>query len=101
MIGFAGAPWTLAAYATESRLSRDLEVLSALSYREPRLLDRLLDRMVEICVDTLELEIAAGADCVQIFDTWAGHALGRALRALRRARAARGDRAARPASARR
>jgi uroporphyrinogen decarboxylase len=90
VIGFAGAPWTLAAYATESKLSRDLEVLSALSYREPRLLDRLLDRMVEICVQTLELEIAAGADCVQIFDTWAGtlsaerfeRFAGRALRAV-------------------
>ena len=40
--------------------------------REPRLLDRLLDRMVEICAETLRLEIDAGADCVQIFDTWAG-----------------------------
>ena len=72
VIGFAGAPWTLAAYATESKLSRDLDVLSALSWREPRLLDRLLDRMTEICAETLRLEIAAGADCVQIFDTWAG-----------------------------
>ena len=90
VIGFAGAPWTLAAYATESKLSRDLEVLSALSFREPRLLDRLLDRMVEICAETLRLEIEAGADCVQIFDTWAGmlsakrfdRFAGRALRAV-------------------
>jgi uroporphyrinogen decarboxylase len=90
VIGFAGAPWTLAAYATESKLSRDLEVLSALSYQDPRLLDRLLDRMVEICAETLRLEIAAGADCVQIFDTWAGmlaaerfeRFAGRALRAV-------------------
>jgi uroporphyrinogen decarboxylase len=90
VIGFAGAPWTLAAYATESKLSRDLEVLSALSYQDPLLVDRLLDRMVEICAETLRLEIEAGADCVQIFDTWAGmlsaerfeRFAGRALRAV-------------------
>ncbi len=90
VLGFAGAPWTLAAYATESKLSRDLDVLSALSWREPALLDRLLDRMVEICAETLRLEIEAGADCVQIFDTWAGmlsakrfeRTAGRALRAV-------------------
>jgi len=90
VIGFAGAPWTLAAYATEAKLSRDLDVLSAISWREPLLLDRLLDRMVEICAETLRLEIAAGADCVQIFDTWAGmlsakrfeRFAGRALRAV-------------------
>jgi len=90
VIGFAGAPWTLAAYATEAKLSRDLEVLSSLAWREPRFLDRLLDRMVETCVATLELEIAAGADCLQIFDTWAGtlsaerfeRFAGRALRAV-------------------
>jgi uroporphyrinogen decarboxylase len=72
VIGFAGAPWTLAAYATESRLSRDVEVLSRLSWQEPAFVDRLLDRAVEICARTLALEIEAGADCVQIFDTWAG-----------------------------
>ncbi len=88
VLGFAGAPWTLLAYATESKLSRDLDVLSALSWRDPALLDRMLDRMVEICAETLRLEIAAGADCVQIFDTWAGmlsarrfeRTAGRALR---------------------
>jgi uroporphyrinogen decarboxylase len=72
LIGFAGAPWTLAAYATESRLSRDVEVLSALSWREPDTVLRLLERMAEICAETLRLQIQAGADCVQIFDTWAG-----------------------------
>jgi uroporphyrinogen decarboxylase len=90
VIGFAGAPWTLAAYATEAKLSRDLDVLSAMSWREPRLLDRLLDRMVDVCARTLTLEIEAGADCVQIFDTWAGmlsaerfdRFAGRALRAV-------------------
>jgi uroporphyrinogen decarboxylase len=72
VIGFAGAPWTLAAYATEARLSRDLDVLSRLSWQEPAFVDRLLERAVEICARTLALQIEAGADCVQIFDTWAG-----------------------------
>src|SRR5262245_15352168 len=72
LIGFAGAPWTLAAYATESRLSRDVEVLSALSWREPDTVQKILERTAQICAEALRLQIAAGADCVQIFDTWAG-----------------------------
>jgi uroporphyrinogen decarboxylase len=72
VIGFAGAPWTLAAYASEQRLSRDLEVLSGLTYREPALVDQLLERMAEVTAETLAVQIEAGADVVQIFDTWAG-----------------------------
>ena len=72
VIGFAGAPWTLAAYASEEKLSRDLVALSALSYRDPELLDRLLDRMAAVSAETLRVQIEAGADVVQIFDTWAG-----------------------------
>ncbi len=72
VIGFAGAPWTLAAYVSETRLSRDLEVLSALTYRDPGLIDALLERMVEVCVSTLRAQMEAGADALQIFDTWAG-----------------------------
>jgi len=72
VLGFAGAPWTLAAYALEARLSRDTVAISALSYADPGLLDRLLDRMAEITAETLRLQIDAGADALQIFDTWAG-----------------------------
>jgi uroporphyrinogen decarboxylase len=72
VIGFAGAPWTLAAYASEEKLSRDLVALGALSYREPRLCDALLDRMAEITAETLRVQAEAGADALQIFDTWAG-----------------------------
>lgn len=72
VIGFAGAPWTLAAYALEQTLSRDVSVICGLAYRAPALLDRLLDRMTEICVATLEAQWRAGADVLQIFDTWAG-----------------------------
>ena len=72
ILGFAGAPWTLAAYASEKKLSRDVERLVVSSYTEPEFLDALLDRMAEITAQTLELQIEAGADAVQIFDTWAG-----------------------------
>ncbi|MCE2390594.1 MAG: uroporphyrinogen decarboxylase [Proteobacteria bacterium] len=71
VIGFAGAPWTLAAYVTESPLSRELTTLVGLSYREPALVDRLLDRLAEVAAETLCEQIAAGADALQIFDTWA------------------------------
>jgi uroporphyrinogen decarboxylase len=72
VIGFAGAPWTLAAYASETRLSRDLEVLAALSHSEPGFVDELLERMAQICAGALRLQLEAGADALQIFDTWAG-----------------------------
>jgi uroporphyrinogen decarboxylase len=72
VIGFAGAPWTLAAYATESRLSRDLQVLGALSWSEPDFVDALLERMAQICAESLRAQIEAGADALQLFDTWAG-----------------------------
>jgi uroporphyrinogen decarboxylase len=72
VIGFAGAPWTLAAYASETRLSRDLQVLGALSFSDAGFVDELLERMAQICAETLRLQIEAGADALQIFDTWAG-----------------------------
>ncbi len=72
IIGFAGAPWTLAAYACEEKLSRDVEYLMGLSYSEPELVDQLLDRMAEISAETLRVQMEAGADVLQIFDTWAG-----------------------------
>jgi uroporphyrinogen decarboxylase len=72
VLGFAGAPWTLAAYALEERLSRDILTLGALSYREPHFVDRLLEAMVAVTAETLTVQIEAGADALQIFDTWAG-----------------------------
>jgi uroporphyrinogen decarboxylase len=72
VIGFAGAPWTLAAYASEERLSRDVETLCTRSYQEPAFVEALLARLAEVTAETLRLQIEAGADVVQIFDTWAG-----------------------------
>jgi uroporphyrinogen decarboxylase len=72
VIGFAGAPWTLAAYASEPRLSRDLDALCSMTWREPALAERLLARMAEVAAETLAVQIEAGADVLQLFDTWAG-----------------------------
>jgi uroporphyrinogen decarboxylase len=72
VIGFAGAPWTLAAYASETRLSRDLERLTGLAWREPAFVERLLERMAEIAAEALRAQVDAGADVLQLFDTWAG-----------------------------
>jgi uroporphyrinogen decarboxylase len=88
VIGFAGAPWTLAAYASEPRLSRDLQMLTALSYSDPTLVEALLERMARISAEALLAQLEAGADALQLFDTWAGtlagprftHLAGRALR---------------------
>ena len=72
LIGFAGAPFTLACYAVEGRISRNLEAIMRLRHREPALLHAVLERTAETVVNYLRLQIEAGVDMVQIFDTWAG-----------------------------
>jgi uroporphyrinogen decarboxylase len=72
IIGFAGAPWTLAAYSTEETLSRDILSVRVLAHRDPSFLDALLDRLAEATAESLRLQAEAGADVLQIFDTWAG-----------------------------
>jgi uroporphyrinogen decarboxylase len=72
IIGFAGAPRTLAAYSTEERLSRDILSVRVLAHRDPSFLDALLDRLAEVTAESLCLQAEAGADVLQIFDTWAG-----------------------------
>jgi uroporphyrinogen decarboxylase len=72
IIGFAGAPWTLAAYSTEERLSRDILAVRVLAHRDPAFLDALLERLADVTAEALRLQAEAGADVLQIFDTWAG-----------------------------
>jgi uroporphyrinogen decarboxylase len=72
LIGFAGGPFTLASYLVEGRPSRDHAATKALMYREPVLWHALLDRLADLCVDFLQVQIASGAAAVQIFDSWAG-----------------------------
>jgi uroporphyrinogen decarboxylase len=77
LIGFGGAPFTLAAYAIEGGPSTSYARTKAFMYSEPRAWHRLCDRFASLMVDYLEAQIEAGAEAIQIFDSWAG-ALGRA-----------------------
>jgi uroporphyrinogen decarboxylase len=72
LIGFAGAPFTLASYLIEGGPSRDLARTKALMYGEPALWRDLVDRLAQICGQHLRIQVAAGARVVQLFDSWVG-----------------------------
>jgi uroporphyrinogen decarboxylase len=72
VLGFAGTPWTLAAYLVEGGGSKQFGHLLAWSYRDPEGLRELLDRIADVTVDYLAGQAAAGAHAVQLFDTWGG-----------------------------
>ncbi|OEU86155.1 uroporphyrinogen decarboxylase [Streptomyces abyssalis] len=72
LIGFAGAPFTLASYLVEGGPSRNHERTKALMYGDPELWAALLDRLAVITSTFLKVQIEAGASAVQLFDSWAG-----------------------------
>ncbi|MEU6123196.1 uroporphyrinogen decarboxylase [Streptomyces sp. NPDC047123] len=72
LIGFAGAPFTLASYLVEGGPSRNHEHTKALMYGDPQLWADLLDRLSEITAAFLKVQIEAGASAVQLFDSWVG-----------------------------
>ena len=72
LIGFAGSPFTLACYMVEGRGSRDFRHLKTMMYRRPDLLQRILQINAQTVTEYLNEQIAAGAQAVQIFDTWGG-----------------------------
>jgi uroporphyrinogen decarboxylase len=78
LIGFSGSPWTLATYMIEGGSSKDFRHAKAMLYNEPDTLHALLSRLVDAVTDYLNAQIDAGAQAVQIFDTWGG-ALGHAV----------------------
>jgi uroporphyrinogen decarboxylase len=75
LIGFAGAPFTLASYLIEGRPSREHARTKAMLFGEPELWDELMSTLSEVMARYLRAQIAAGAQVVQLFDSWAG-ALG-------------------------
>ena len=72
LIGFSGSPFTLACYMIEGRGSRDFRHLKTMMYRRPDLLQRILQINAQTVTEYLNEQIAAGAQAVQIFDTWGG-----------------------------
>ena len=72
LIGFSGSPWTLATYMIEGGSSRDFVRAKSLLYSRPEALHLLLEKLTASVVDYLNAQIAAGAQAVQIFDTWGG-----------------------------
>jgi uroporphyrinogen decarboxylase len=72
VIGFAGAPFTLASYLIEGRASRALERTKAMLLGEPVLWAALLERLVDLDVAYLRAQVEAGAQAIQLFDSWVG-----------------------------
>jgi uroporphyrinogen decarboxylase len=72
LIGFAGAPWTVASYMVEGGTSRDFAAVKRWAFADPDGFGELIDRLVEATVIYLSGQIAAGAEVVQLFDSWAG-----------------------------
>jgi uroporphyrinogen decarboxylase len=72
LIGFAGAPFTLASYAIEGKGSRNYIEVKKLMYQAPQVWDTLMSKLVNQVSSYLSLQIDAGVDAVQIFDTWVG-----------------------------
>jgi uroporphyrinogen decarboxylase len=72
VIGFAGAPFTVASYLVEGGPSRDYTRTKGLMHSQPALWRQLLDRLAELSLASLRAQVEAGADAVQLFDSWAG-----------------------------
>ena len=72
LIGFAGSPWTLATYMVEGGSSKDFRRVKALAFNEPAVMHQLLGKLADSVTAYLNGQIRAGAQAVQIFDTWGG-----------------------------
>jgi uroporphyrinogen decarboxylase len=72
LIGFSGSPWTLATYMVEGGSSKDFRRVKTMAYDQPEVMHLLLDKLTQSVIDYLTCQIEAGAQAVQIFDTWGG-----------------------------
>jgi uroporphyrinogen decarboxylase len=72
LIGFAGAPWTVATYMVAGQGSREQGEARRLAYADPKAFGALIERIEEVTLDYLSAQIEAGAEAVQLFDSWAG-----------------------------
>ncbi len=72
MLGFAGSAWTVATYMVAGEGSRDHHETRAMAYRDPAAFQAIIDAIVSVTIEYLSGQIAAGAEAVQLFDSWAG-----------------------------
>lgn len=72
LIGFAGAPWTLLCYMVEGKGSKTFDKAKAFCYTQPEAAHALLQSITDVTIAYLKEQVKAGADCVQIFDSWGG-----------------------------
>lgn len=72
LIGFAGAPFTVASYLVEGAPTREFAIIKTLMHQDPALFDQLMDRLVAISISFLRAQVAHGARALQLFDSWAG-----------------------------
>ena len=72
LIGFAGAPWTILCYMIEGKGSKTWDKAKQFAYTEPQLAHRLLQKITDITILYLKAQVKAGADTVQVFDSWSG-----------------------------
>ena len=72
LIGFAGGVWTVACYMVEGGGSKDFARTRLMAWRDPALMDALIAVLEAATIEYLDLQVQAGADCVMLFDTWAG-----------------------------
>jgi uroporphyrinogen decarboxylase len=72
MLGFAGSPWTVATYMVAGEGSRDQHETRAMAYRDPAAFQAIIDAITGVTIDYLAGQIMAGAEAVQLFDSWAG-----------------------------
>jgi uroporphyrinogen decarboxylase len=72
VLGFVGAPWTLAAYAVEGKGSKTYSVIKGMAFSEPALLHQLLGKLADAIAVYVRYQIDSGAQVVQMFDSWAG-----------------------------
>jgi uroporphyrinogen decarboxylase len=73
VLGFVGAPWTLAAYAVEGKGSKDYTTIKQMAFTEPAMLHQLLGKLADAIATYARYQIDSGAQVVQMFDSWAGH----------------------------
>lgn len=73
VLGFVGAPWTLAAYAIEGKSSKDYTIIKSMAFNEPAMLHQFLGHLADSIANYVRYQIDSGAQIVQMFDSWAGH----------------------------